>query len=1059
MATYIVSPTASASGTGSLASPWRLSTARRNAAPGDEVQLRGGTYSGSNNSFDNSDGGGSSGVGDSSRITYTNYQSESPELRDPVRLGNLAYLTFENIRFVSANRDTIMSSTSDGCDRIIFSGCYFNAIGTPDTYIGILMRNCTYVQFTGCEFADWFSGDFLVLQDCSRMMFDQNEMPQARGGHSVISFKDVSRSVVHRNWFRNPLDRAVTIRNDNVGGGEGVVFQWNVCIDSDWNRIDSHPSEPAERGSNQSIRFVCRRGIFRYNAVLKTNLGKDQPQNSCLDVQYFNRSKDGRQGRYYNNVVWDGTNHGINISVNENAVADFRDEDCRFKNNIIGDVEAYCLHMSKTELRWRTYRFFSNMFADTSKSRTIYIAGGGGARTVAEAQSNYPEVFKRNSSGYPTFVDPSIITQVNADPTSYGVANIDEVFEAMQLASGSDGEGEGEELTTVRTSGSSRTVIDVEDARWFTTGWDLVERDQLVVGSEEVELLEVLSDTQIRVDRAIDVTAGDPIYPKVLGSASPNMGLPVIGTGGETPVVPPPEPFFGPLNMGPAPGAVLFDVQGDDPDPFGTDKFVRDKEAGGDFAVTHTIVDIGGYDVVRCRIFPYSAADNYRSEIGRREGTLSKFVDDSVGDERIYECAYWIPSEWANDTDDKLILWQMHGRRDPGEINRGPNLSVQYWDGDLVVRQRSSSNFVDTSNPPGSNIYEQPWSTNVGFGRWWYLRVEAKWHYDTSQDPYLRIYHGADYRNLVQIVDQQPGEAPNCFNDATGPYVKVGAYRPGTPQPNDSSTYVWRLRVTGPPFDDPPDEPDIISEPPTPTPIPPSTSLPQARFISANPILQKQASPLYLGGTSDFAPVMSGLAARMTLNLNPGERLLSWRIYTEDGFEYQVPYADDTEPTADIVFGTNTDTSTAGKRNYIEWITTEGVTTRQVWVKNPPTSGGFYIQNQESQAAAAIFTVGAGEPLSLGINILPNFSDEFFRIGEASENRWTNTLRNWGGALTAEVFLDEVNIIPEQYIGDVDGYYWASPNIGTSPVKIRLRASPGSSFFVDLDGNIQVGLG
>jgi hypothetical protein len=120
-----------------------------------------------------------------------------------------------------------------------------------------------------------------------------------------------------------------------------------------------------------------------------------------------------------------------------------------------------------------------------------------------------------------------------------------------------------------------------------------------------------------------------------------------------------------------------------------------------------------------------------------------------------------------------------------------------------------------------------------------------------------------------------------------------------------------------------------------------------------------------------------------------------------------------------------------------------------------------------------------GREVTFSINILPNLSDEFFLQHEYDgsldagpipnsavvdsslrrANRWANTLRNWGGAATCEVFLDSVldpPIIAEQDIGDIHGYHWDSPTYGTHSLTIRLRASEGSAEYVDLVGYFRI---
>jgi hypothetical protein len=231
-------------------------------------------------------------------------------------------------------------------------------------------------------------------------------------------------------------------------------------------------------------------------------------------------------------------------------------------------------------------------------------------------------------------------------------------------------------------------------------------------------------------------------------------------------------------------------------------------------------------------------------------------------------------------------------------------------------------------------------------------------------------------------------------------------------------------------------------------------------FPQANSALQKLSVRMNLSGAGSESPILSGLSGTMEVQLREGEALRSWRIYSGDpdtpDFENIFSVGTDGPFEQALVFGTDTDTGTVAVRNYVEWITDRGKTVRQFWVRDLPGTGSLYIQNQEAQGSQAFYQITSGDPLSFGINILPNFADEFFKLHEITANRWTNTLRPWGGAKTAEVFLGGGNIITEQYIGDVHGYYWPNPSPGTHTILVRVRAEQSSVNFVDISGTIFV---
>jgi len=137
---------------------------------------------------------------------------------------------------------------------------------------------------------------------------------------------------------------------------------------------------------------------------------------------------------------------------------------------------------------------------------------------------------------------------------------------------------------------------------------------------------------------------------------------------------------------------------------------------------------------------------------------------------------------------------------------------------------------------------------------------------------------------------------------------------------------------------------------------------------------------------------------------------------------------------------------------------------KQIWVKDIPLKWGLCLAGQEAQLGEAICFVNVGDvnPMArdstFGINILPIFTDEFFRQHEYSGNRYAQTIRNWGGAATVEFWTDEdlgTPSIAEMDIADLEGYLWEGPSWGLHEVYVRLRASTGSANYVDIPGYIR----
>lgn len=234
-----------------------------------------------------------------------------------------------------------------------------------------------------------------------------------------------------------------------------------------------------------------------------------------------------------------------------------------------------------------------------------------------------------------------------------------------------------------------------------------------------------------------------------------------------------------------------------------------------------------------------------------------------------------------------------------------------------------------------------------------------------------------------------------------------------------------------------------------------------------NPVLEKIAAELQFAGAGTLGPILAGLAGRLRLAFNSGEALQSVRLYNPaSSYESHPAYSFDTDTgdaLIDLVFGADTDSGASSRRNVVEWTTNFGVSRAQFWVRDLPAVGSIYCDGQECQAGEATIFVNHESPVdpmeedaSFSINLLATFNDEFFTQHEYEGNRFANTVRNWGGAATAQVEIDGSEVIAEQDIADLDGYYWSNPSYGLHTIRARLRASTGSSDYVDVYGHLRV---
>jgi len=161
--------------------------------------------------------------------------------------------------------------------------------------------------------------------------------------------------------------------------------------------------------------------------------------------------------------------------------------------------------------------------------------------------------------------------------------------------------------------------------------------------------------------------------------------------------------------------------------------------------------------------------DFYEQGFKRAEITL-QHLETSIGSEYWYEVSIFIPEDWIDSSPPAWdIVAQWHGIPDfsEGESWRSPPLAF-YIDGNKFrIRNRSSSKRV---MPPGDQGDVQTWYFSYQKGEWMDWKVHVKWSY--ADDGLLEVW-----RNGTKLITKT---GPNCYNDALGPYFKIGIYSSGS---------------------------------------------------------------------------------------------------------------------------------------------------------------------------------------------------------------------------------------------------------------------------------------
>ena len=140
---------------------------------------------------------------------------------------------------------------------------------------------------------------------------------------------------------------------------------------------------------------------------------------------------------------------------------------------------------------------------------TKIINIGGTTRTVAEAESAMPAVFRNNIASSPLFTNPGVIAQGKANPANWP-AIVD--YSDFVLQGGSPGKGSAEALTFITQSGSATSTIRVDDALYFSDGFGVAEGDEILVGGQKTRVVRRVDDTTLQISPAITVTINAKVY-------------------------------------------------------------------------------------------------------------------------------------------------------------------------------------------------------------------------------------------------------------------------------------------------------------------------------------------------------------------------------------------------------------------------------------------------------------------------------------------------------------------------------------------------------------------
>ncbi|MFC1727439.1 right-handed parallel beta-helix repeat-containing protein [Patescibacteria group bacterium] len=488
---------------------------------GDVVNLREGTYSTSSDKIEPKNNGNSQGY-----IVYQAYGEETPILTQRLFI-NKSYLRIKGIKFIP-------QATSFSVKGVL--GTHHVEILNSEFILDYDASRALYIQgdyytVKDCFFKNGYGDMFLV--EGAYALIENNDFSQAGSDHSVLAIKGghTANVVVRGNYFRNPWDRAFIALKIEGTDTKNILIEGNVFVDNLWDRVGTHPfPDDAENGGVEAIRISVPYGIFRNNLIVGTNIGKGTNSCTAFQTRIFPETSGDRlwfeHNRLYHNTFFQ--NQPNSIAFRRTAPSGFT-QDNIFKNNLIADSGVYSIFVEDTGF---DYNFVNNLISHnpdfSSQSKTLYLADATDGEKVINlptAESRYPDRFANNVTGFPEFVNESILVQAKSNPSSFGMANFDDLMCGFALNESSPGKNQAQSLTQVTSSVSGSTTINVEDALYFFDGYDFLQGDKVIIGSNEpVGVLNVVGDSVLEIDRPITASAGDGVYLEASGR-SPDMGV------------------------------------------------------------------------------------------------------------------------------------------------------------------------------------------------------------------------------------------------------------------------------------------------------------------------------------------------------------------------------------------------------------------------------------------------------------------------------------------------------------------------------------------------------
>lgn len=485
---------------------------------GDTLYLRGGTYSG--DYFHPKRNGTPQ-----EPIQILAYPGEIPTLTGEGRynviflLPGRSYYIIDGIHFENTQYNCIL--LRDSATRNVIRNCSFrnhtqgNMIALDLSYYNIIEDN--YFDAAGSP-AGYGTAEHIFLRGARNNLIQNNHF--LRAGHYVISMEHYlsSERPSKFNIFRNNrIDQ-------HWGGGIGIGLhsEHNLVEGNTINFIGEELNYP-----KAAVQLRADNNILRNNIIARTSTNPYIQFGIAMEAYIFQGNvQNCRNNRIYNNVIykcgdaaffitqrhssWNTRNKVLNNIVYHNQVGG-PDPYFGMASLVFDTYHAY------PGYKWQNFPndnyFYNNLMLHADDNGDLpgfspYVYYDGAEtfkREIAYAQTTYPLHFYNNIELNPMFRD-----EVNDD---------------FHLTAASPAIDSGAYLTQTTAPASATTTVPVEDALFFTDGFEMLSGDEIQIGGNlPVVITKVDYTTHVlTVNLPVTFEQGDPVSLSYTGSA-PDMG-------------------------------------------------------------------------------------------------------------------------------------------------------------------------------------------------------------------------------------------------------------------------------------------------------------------------------------------------------------------------------------------------------------------------------------------------------------------------------------------------------------------------------------------------------